>query len=163
MRSRNRFCCGKAISFTYSEYVSVTLVIQQAMCMRRIILSPAVCPAAPDFSTLHYLTNSAIFGKPPLLNIKVCLVFSTVFLKHFSFQEETSEIWSKIYIGLHVKCPLLLSDFNKTRIFTIEFSTTTKIWISWKSAPSGGTTLSCVTSQKSVDVTLAFRDFADAP
>jgi len=63
MRSRNPCCCGKATSFTYSEYVSVVLVIQQATRMRRIILSSVVCPAAPYFSTLHYLTNSTIFGK----------------------------------------------------------------------------------------------------
>ena len=35
-------------------------------------------------------------------------------LKHFSFYEELSEMLSKMYIGLHVKYPLLLLDFNKT-------------------------------------------------
>jgi len=35
------------------------------------------------------------------------------FLKHFSFQEEMSEI-SDLYISLHVKYPLFLLDFNES-------------------------------------------------
>jgi len=35
-------------------------------------------------------------------------------LKHFSFCEEMSEIILKMYIGLQVKYPLFLSDFNET-------------------------------------------------
>ena len=35
-------------------------------------------------------------------------------LNHFSFYEEMSEIWSKMYFGLTVKYPLFLSDFNET-------------------------------------------------
>jgi hypothetical protein len=31
---------------------------------------------------------------------------------YFSFEEELSEILSKMFIGLNVKCPLFLSDFN---------------------------------------------------
>jgi hypothetical protein len=37
-----------------------------------------------------------------------------VCLKPFSSLEELSEIWSEMYIGLHVKYPLFLSDFNET-------------------------------------------------
>jgi hypothetical protein len=32
-----------------------------------------------------------------------------------------NEIWSKAYIGLHVKYPLFLSDFNETSIFSTIF------------------------------------------
>ena len=42
-------------------------------------------------------------------------------LKHFSFWEELSEIWPKMYIGLHVKCRLLLADCNETGILVTEF------------------------------------------
>jgi len=35
-------------------------------------------------------------------------------VKHFSFCKEISEMILYMYIGVHVKCPLLLSDFNKT-------------------------------------------------
>jgi len=38
----------------YSEYVSVASVIQHAMCMRRIILSPVVCLAVPYFTPLPH-------------------------------------------------------------------------------------------------------------
>jgi hypothetical protein len=37
-------------------------------------------------------------------------------LKHLSFWEEMREIWSKMFIGLHVKYPLFLSDLNETWI-----------------------------------------------
>jgi len=39
-------------------------------------------------------------------------------LKHFLFWEEMSEL-SKMYIDLHVKYSLFLSDFNETWIFSI--------------------------------------------
>jgi hypothetical protein len=38
-RSRNNFCREKATSVTYSECVSVTMVIQYATCMGYILLS----------------------------------------------------------------------------------------------------------------------------
>ena len=37
-------------------------------------------------------------------------------LKHFSFKEELSELWSEMYVGRHVKYQLFLSDFNETRL-----------------------------------------------
>ena len=39
------------------------------------------------------------------------LFFLQFCLKQFSFQEELSEVWSKMYIGLHVKYTFFLSDF----------------------------------------------------
>jgi hypothetical protein len=37
-RSRNHCCSGKAVSITYSEYVSGALVIQHAVRMRHIVI-----------------------------------------------------------------------------------------------------------------------------
>jgi hypothetical protein len=54
VHSRNHCCRGKAISITYSECVSVALVIQHAKRMRRIILSSVACLALPYFSTLSH-------------------------------------------------------------------------------------------------------------
>jgi hypothetical protein len=51
-RSRNRCCRRKARSTTYSECVSVALVIQHAKRMRRIILPSVACLALQNFSTL---------------------------------------------------------------------------------------------------------------
>jgi hypothetical protein len=48
-RSRNYICSGKAISITYSECMSVALVIQHALHMRHIILSSAACETLTIF------------------------------------------------------------------------------------------------------------------
>jgi len=64
-------CCHrKTVNITYFECVSVVLVIQRAMCMRRSILPSVavwlghICP--------RYVINSTIFGKK-LLNMKCVL------------------------------------------------------------------------------------------
>jgi hypothetical protein len=54
IETRNCYCRGKAISITYSECVSVALVIQHAERMRRIIFSAVACLALPYFSTLSH-------------------------------------------------------------------------------------------------------------
>jgi hypothetical protein len=49
-RSRNHYCRGQAIGITYSECVSVALVIQHARRMSRSILSFVTWSAPPyDF------------------------------------------------------------------------------------------------------------------
>jgi hypothetical protein len=91
VHSCNHCCSGRAISITYSKCVFVALVIQHAM---------------------HMHHSSVACLKKKLLNIKCVLIFSTT-LKHFSLQD-MSEIWSKIYIGFHVKYLLYLSDIYET-------------------------------------------------
>ena len=48
-------------------------------------------------------------------------------LKHFSFEEELREIWSKMYIGPQVKYPQFSSDCNETWKFLNRFPKNTKI------------------------------------
>ena len=55
------------------------------------------------------------------------------YLKHFSFYEELSEILSHMYIGIHVKFPLFLSDFKENWIFLTNFRKTLKYKTLWKS------------------------------
>ena len=41
--------------------------------------------------------------------------------KHVSSQKELSEIWLKMYVGLHVQYPLFLPDFKEIWIFSRDF------------------------------------------
>ena len=52
---------GKAVSITYSEWVSVALVIQHAMRMLRIVLPTRNLSGCTMFFP-HYLINGTIFG-----------------------------------------------------------------------------------------------------
>jgi len=81
------------------------------MHMRPIISSSAACPALKYFSTLSHKRQD-IREIKKAMNINACSdLLYNVCLKHFSFQEEMSEMWPKTCIGLHVKCSLFLSDF----------------------------------------------------
>ena len=71
----------------------------------------------------HHLINGTIFeGERSYWTQNVCSDFLYNFcLKHCSLQDEMSKIWHKMYIGLHVKYPLFLSNFNETCIFSTDF------------------------------------------
>ena len=49
-----RCCSWKAIRITYSQCVSVALIIQHVKLMRLLILKPVVCLPLPYFSTLSH-------------------------------------------------------------------------------------------------------------
>jgi len=53
-RSNDECCVGKTLIITYSECMSVALVIQHAMCMFLIIFSSVVSLVMPYFSTLSH-------------------------------------------------------------------------------------------------------------
>jgi hypothetical protein len=85
--------------------------IQHAKRMRRIILW-VPCPILPYFSTSSHKRHDF---RETLLNIKyMCYYLYKFCMKLFLILEELSEIWWKIYIGLHVKDRLFLYDFNET-------------------------------------------------
>ena len=54
VHSHNYRCSRKAISITYSQCVSVALVIQYAKCMHGTVLSTVASPTLPHFSTLSH-------------------------------------------------------------------------------------------------------------
>ena len=64
----------------------------------------------------------------------VCFDFLYNFcLQHFSFPEELNKMWSKIYVGLHLKLRLFSSYFNETWFLSTEFQKPLKYQISWRS------------------------------
>ena len=108
----------------------------------------------------HYLINCTIFEKKALMNIKCVFWFSLKILSEtFLKLRSTEQDKIKMCIGLHVKYPLFLSDFNENWIFLTDFEKMLKHQISWKSVqwePS---------SREQTDMTklkVAFRNFANA-
>jgi hypothetical protein len=53
-RSRNHCCRGKAIRFTYSEFVSVALIIEHSMYVHHSMLISVACGLYHIFSTLFH-------------------------------------------------------------------------------------------------------------
>ena len=82
-------------------------------------------------------------------------------LKHFSFREELSEIWSNEYIGLHVKYPLWLSDFNNSWIFLAFFYI--RISNLKKIRPVGAELFNTFGRTDMKKLMVAFRTFTKAP
>jgi hypothetical protein len=104
----------------------------------------------------HYLINGTIFEKKNTEHIRCCLIFSTIFVA-IHVHEELCEIWSQMYIGLHVKYPLFLSDFNLSLNFLYVFSKNTQVSNFIKIRP--------VWAQLFHDMklTVAFRNFTIVP
>jgi hypothetical protein len=72
--SHNHCCRERAASIIYSECVSVVLVRQHAMRMRRTVLSSVARLALLLFFTSHKRQD---FREKTLLNIKCVSIFST--------------------------------------------------------------------------------------
>jgi hypothetical protein len=87
-RSRKHCCSGKSIRITYSERVSVALVIQHAKRTVRIILPSVACPAVPYFSTLSHKRHD--FRKTFIQHKMCVLIFSTTFVWNISHSKQNS-------------------------------------------------------------------------
>ena len=105
---------------TYSECVSVSLIIQHKQSMRHIILLSVACLALLYFSKLYHKRYD--FRKK-VVEQKFMLSFSVkLCLKHFFILRKNAAMYChKCTLGLRVKCALFLSDFNDTSIFRRNF------------------------------------------
>jgi hypothetical protein len=81
----------------------------------------------------HYLINDTIFRRKKLLQIKCVFFLYNICLKHFSFWDELSDIWSKMY----AKYLLFFSDFNETWIFLTHLQTNAHVSNFMKICPLG--------------------------
>jgi len=88
VRSRNHYCRGKAVSITYSECASITLVIQHLKRMCCITLSSVACLAELYFYTLSHKRHDFL-GKGIVHKICV-LIFSTTFVCNISHSKNNS-------------------------------------------------------------------------
>ena len=119
------FCCVCApapLSEPVRRFSSCSMNFSQQIAQVVLCFSAGMRLAEKlDWKGLNWLQN-------------VCFDFLYNFcLKYFSFQEEMSEIWSKMHAGLHVKYPLFWYDFNETWILTdckmyVLISSTTFVW-----------------------------------
>ena len=119
----------KAISITYSECMSVALVIQHAMRMRCIILSSVACPAAPYFSILSHKRYN-FRGGGNVFNIKLCFDFLYNLSKTFVILRRRRRGIITNVLHFQVKHPLFSADFNETSIFSTDFRKTRDYQIS---------------------------------
>jgi len=99
--------------------VLVALVIQHAMRMRHIVICGL---SGSTIFFAHYLVNDQILEKKKLLNTKCVFWFSLQLLSEtFLILRRNGRDMIKIYISLHVKYPLFLSDLIEILIFSSEF------------------------------------------
>ena len=160
MRLCNQCCCGKAMVLQ-NLCVFVDLGIQNEMSMNHSHLWPV--PLYNIFP--HYLINGTIFEKnKKLLNVK-CFHFLYKFLWNIFHSKKNWASYDQICIGLHVKNPLVLCDFNDIWIFRQIFEKYSNIKF-YENPSSVSRVVPCGRMDGRTDMTkltVAFRNFANAP
>jgi len=124
---------GKAISITYSDSMSVVLVIQHAKRIGRIMSSVA-CSALHYFSTVSHKRRD--FREKALLNIRVFWFSLQLSSEKFLILRRIQRDANINVQRSQVKYQLFLSDFNEAWIFSTGFRKEKKnlrYRISWKS------------------------------
>jgi len=119
-------------------YVALVTLHAQRMC--RII----TCVALPHFPTLSHKRYD-FRKKKKLLYTKCVLIFFTTLIQNTShFKKNSGRYCHKyLYICLHIKYLLCLSDCNKNLYFLNRFSKNTQISNSMKICPVGAKLFPC--------------------
>ena len=84
------------------------------------ISSSVACPIVQYF--FHLFSETKRFaGNNKLLNTKCVFRFYLCLKNTCRSKRKWPRFYKKMYIGLHVKRPLFLSDFDETFIFSTDF------------------------------------------
>jgi len=93
----------------------------------------------------------------------VCLDVLCKFAWNISHSKKNWARYDQIYMGLHVKCLLFLSNFNKTRIFFTDFSKKTQISNFTKIRPVGSELFHAEGRTDMTKLFVTFCNFAKGP
>ena len=124
-----RLCnCVQAKSITYSECVSVALVMQHAKRMRRIILPSVACPTVPYF---HIISQNGMIFVPPenLLNTKCAFWVSLLLLseKFLTRRRIRRDIIIEVHMSVFMWSIVMLVWFWPNFTFIDKFSKNTQM------------------------------------
>ena len=98
---------------------------QIATFLSRITLTSVACPA--PLHIFRLLSQTARFSEK-FVEYRTCVLnLSTTFDRNISHSNNNLLKYYQIYFGLHVKCPLFLSEFNETWSPTTEFEKSSNI------------------------------------
>jgi hypothetical protein len=87
-RSRYHCCRRKAINITYSQCVSVALIIKHAKLLGLIVLSSVTCPTLKHFPTLHNYRKEFRGGGGVTEHAMCVFIFSKTFVSNISHSQK---------------------------------------------------------------------------
>jgi len=124
---------SKSIMSTHSECVSVALVTQHTKPMATLYFH--LWHPLLYHIFFHITSHTAQYsGKKVTEHEMRILIFSAIIVWNIpNSKKYSAKISSEMYIRLHAQCPLFLSDFNETWIFSTDLQKLLKYQMSQKS------------------------------